>query len=184
MRDVFAYRLRVLEVVTANAAMPLVAGEDVRTPLGAFRVVFGIGHFQNPAVSAPDNRQDSAPPSSAQATSVGRNYHEACRLRSGTRGYPACRRRKETREEEACRSHKTLNANCAIRAHSVAGLESLRDSVVSGVHCEIPSKVGFDRRRTNSWRGSCRSGLVIIAARNERSARGRSDHTPTPPAES
>src|SRR5262252_3437584 len=46
MRDVFAYRLRVLEAVTANAAMPLVAGEDVRTPLGAFRVVFGIGHFQ------------------------------------------------------------------------------------------------------------------------------------------
>jgi hypothetical protein len=28
--------------------------------------------------------------------------------------------------------------------------------------------------RTNSRRGSCRSGLVIIAARNERSARGRS----------
>src|SRR5215475_5023566 len=48
MRDVFAYRLRVLEAVTANAAMPLVAGEDVRAPLGAFRVVFGIGHFQNP----------------------------------------------------------------------------------------------------------------------------------------
>ena len=46
MRDVFAYRLRVLEAVTANAAMPLVAGEDVRTPLGAFRVVFGIGHLQ------------------------------------------------------------------------------------------------------------------------------------------
>jgi len=46
MRDVFAYRLRVLEAVTANAAMPLVAGEDVRTPLGAFRVVFGNGHFQ------------------------------------------------------------------------------------------------------------------------------------------
>src|SRR5262249_1396966 len=46
IRDVFAYRLRVLEAVTANAAMPLVAGEDVRTPLGAFRVVFGIGHFQ------------------------------------------------------------------------------------------------------------------------------------------
>ena len=35
------------EAVTANAAMPLVAGEDVRTPLGAFRVVFGIGHFDN-----------------------------------------------------------------------------------------------------------------------------------------
>jgi hypothetical protein len=48
MRDVFAYRLRVLEAVTANPAMPLVAGEDVRTPLGAFRVVFGIGHFQIP----------------------------------------------------------------------------------------------------------------------------------------
>jgi hypothetical protein len=27
--------------------MPLVAGEDVRTPLGAFRVVLGIGHFNN-----------------------------------------------------------------------------------------------------------------------------------------
>src|SRR6516225_12318541 len=26
--------------------MPLVACEDVRTPLGALRVVFGIGHFQ------------------------------------------------------------------------------------------------------------------------------------------
>src|SRR5215467_15240597 len=53
MRDVFAYRLRVLEAVTANAAMPLVAGEDVRTPLGAFRVVFGIGHFNNqPRASA------------------------------------------------------------------------------------------------------------------------------------
>jgi hypothetical protein len=46
IRDVFAYRLRVLEAVTANAAMPLVAGEDVRTPRGAFRVVFGMGHFQ------------------------------------------------------------------------------------------------------------------------------------------
>src|SRR5262249_16631796 len=46
MRDVFAYRLRVLEAVTANAAMRLGAGEDVRTPLGAFRVVFGIGHLQ------------------------------------------------------------------------------------------------------------------------------------------
>ena len=45
--NVFAYHLRVQEAVTANAAMPLVAGEDVRTPLGAFRVVFGIGHFDN-----------------------------------------------------------------------------------------------------------------------------------------
>jgi hypothetical protein len=27
--------------------MPLVAGEDVRTPLGVFRVVFGIGHFND-----------------------------------------------------------------------------------------------------------------------------------------
>ena len=47
IRDVFAYHLRVQEAVTANAAMPLVAGEDVRTPLGAFRVVFGIGHRLN-----------------------------------------------------------------------------------------------------------------------------------------
>src|SRR5262245_16010533 len=38
---------RIQETVTANAAMPLVAGEDVRTPLGAFRVVFGIGQFDN-----------------------------------------------------------------------------------------------------------------------------------------
>jgi hypothetical protein len=43
--NVFAHHLRVQEAVTANAAMPLVAGEHVRTPLGAFRVVFGIGHF-------------------------------------------------------------------------------------------------------------------------------------------
>jgi hypothetical protein len=43
-RDVFAYRFRVLEAATANSAMPLVAGEGVRTPLGAFRVL--LGHFQ------------------------------------------------------------------------------------------------------------------------------------------
>jgi hypothetical protein len=43
--DVFAYHLRTLEAITANAAMPLVTGEGVRTPFGAFRVVFGIGHF-------------------------------------------------------------------------------------------------------------------------------------------
>src|SRR6516162_8474816 len=47
--NVFAYHLRVQEAVTANAAMPLVAGEDVRTPLGTFRVVFRIGHFNNPS---------------------------------------------------------------------------------------------------------------------------------------
>jgi hypothetical protein len=47
MRDVFAYRLRVLEAVTANAAMPLVAGEYVRTPHGTFWVVFGMGHFNS-----------------------------------------------------------------------------------------------------------------------------------------
>jgi hypothetical protein len=46
IRDVFAYRLRVLEAVTANAAMPLLAGEDVWTPLGVFQIVFGMGHFQ------------------------------------------------------------------------------------------------------------------------------------------
>ena len=45
--DVFAYNLRTLEAITANAAMPLVAGEGVRTPFGAFRVVFGIGHFDD-----------------------------------------------------------------------------------------------------------------------------------------
>src|SRR5258708_30616128 len=51
--NVFAHHLRVQEAVTANAAMPLVAVEDVRTPLGAFRVVFGIGHFNNqPSASA------------------------------------------------------------------------------------------------------------------------------------
>jgi hypothetical protein len=43
--NVFAYHFRIEEAVTANAAMPLVAREDVRTPLGAFRVVFGIGHL-------------------------------------------------------------------------------------------------------------------------------------------
>src|SRR5215468_11463363 len=53
INNVFAYHLRIQEAVTANAAMPLVAGEDVRTPLGAFRVVFGIGHFNNqPRASA------------------------------------------------------------------------------------------------------------------------------------
>jgi hypothetical protein len=30
--------------------MPLVAGEDVRTPFGAFRVVFGIGHFNKSCI--------------------------------------------------------------------------------------------------------------------------------------
>src|SRR5262249_28289727 len=45
--NVFAYHLRILEAITANAAMPLVAGEGVRTPFGAFRVVFGIGHFDD-----------------------------------------------------------------------------------------------------------------------------------------
>ena len=54
--NVFAYHLRVQEAVTANAAMSLVAGEDVRTPLGAFRVVFGIGHFNNQP-SVPDVSQ-------------------------------------------------------------------------------------------------------------------------------
>ena len=43
--NVCAYHLRVREAVTANAAMPLVAGKDVGTPLGAFWIVFGIAHF-------------------------------------------------------------------------------------------------------------------------------------------
>ena len=34
IRDVFAYRLRVPKALTANAAMPFVAGESVRTPRG------------------------------------------------------------------------------------------------------------------------------------------------------
>jgi hypothetical protein len=42
LRTVSEYRKR-----SANSAMPLVAGEDIRTPLGASRVVFGIGHFDN-----------------------------------------------------------------------------------------------------------------------------------------
>ena len=49
IRNVFAYHLRIQEAITANAAMPLVVGEHVRTPLGAFRIVFGIGHFNNPS---------------------------------------------------------------------------------------------------------------------------------------
>jgi hypothetical protein len=48
--NVFAYHLRVQEAVTANAAMPLVAGEDVRTALGASRVVFGVGHFNESGI--------------------------------------------------------------------------------------------------------------------------------------
>src|SRR5260370_10490114 len=37
--NVFAHHLRVQEAVTANAALPLFAGGDVRTSLGAFRAV-------------------------------------------------------------------------------------------------------------------------------------------------
>jgi hypothetical protein len=54
--NVFAYHLRIQEAVTANAAMPLVAGEDVRTPLRAFRVVFGIGHFNASPTQLPRRR--------------------------------------------------------------------------------------------------------------------------------
>jgi hypothetical protein len=51
--DVFAYHLRIQEAITANTAMPLVTGEHVRTPLGALRVVLGIGHFNDqPSASA------------------------------------------------------------------------------------------------------------------------------------
>jgi hypothetical protein len=56
--NVFAYHLRIQEAVTANAAMTLVAGEDVRTPLGAFRIVFGIGHFSR---SNPQGRETDLP---------------------------------------------------------------------------------------------------------------------------
>jgi hypothetical protein len=64
--NMFAYHLRVQEAVTANAAMPLVANEDVRTPLGAFRVVFGIGHRLNNrsvAVEAQEKSPAEAGPS-------------------------------------------------------------------------------------------------------------------------
>src|SRR6266446_2644378 len=54
--NVFAYHLRIQEAVTANEAIPLVAGEDVRTPLRAFRVVFGIGHF-NASTTLPQRRR-------------------------------------------------------------------------------------------------------------------------------
>src|SRR6516162_7362380 len=72
MRDVFAYRLRVLEAVAANAAMPLVAGEDVRAPLGPFRVVFGIGHFQNPV------KRTATTTVTAPTTTAGRAGPAAC----------------------------------------------------------------------------------------------------------
>jgi hypothetical protein len=54
--DVFAYHLRIQEAITANAAMPLVAGKHVGTPLGASRVVFGIGHF-NASPTQPTHRR-------------------------------------------------------------------------------------------------------------------------------
>ena len=50
--NVFSYRLRVLEAVTANAAMPLVAGEDVRTPLGGFSGRLWYRAFSNPVKGA------------------------------------------------------------------------------------------------------------------------------------
>ena len=43
LRAISEYRKRSPQ----NAAMPLVMREDVRTPLRAFRIVFGIGHFDN-----------------------------------------------------------------------------------------------------------------------------------------
>src|SRR5262245_27828266 len=45
--DVFAYHLRIQEAITTNAAMPLVACEHIRTPVGVSRVVFGLGHLIN-----------------------------------------------------------------------------------------------------------------------------------------
>src|SRR6266403_6403555 len=62
--NVFAYHFRMEEAVTANAAMPLVAREDVRTPLGAFRVVFGIGHLiisRGPVLTDPTTYAASGP---------------------------------------------------------------------------------------------------------------------------
>jgi hypothetical protein len=64
IRDVFAYHLRVQEAVTANAAMPLVAGEDVRTPreLYACLIVFHHGNGDRPSRKqmSPDGTEASA----------------------------------------------------------------------------------------------------------------------------
>jgi hypothetical protein len=67
--DVFAYHLRGQEAVTANATMPLVVGENVRTPLGAFRVVFWIGHRLNNRSVAVE-AQEKAPLKAGSSTVV------------------------------------------------------------------------------------------------------------------
>jgi hypothetical protein len=77
---VFAYHLRIQEAVTANAAMPLVAGEDVRTPLRAFRVVFGIGHLKisrgpvltNPTIYAASGHAATPPSTWRRLKSIAR----------------------------------------------------------------------------------------------------------------
>jgi len=82
IRDVFAYRLRVLEAVTANAAMPLVAGEFVRTPLGAFRVAFGRG--QDHMLGIPVGGLTSA--AKLESGVIVRAYRPALRLLGATTG--------------------------------------------------------------------------------------------------
>jgi hypothetical protein len=49
LANVFAYHFRVQEAVTANAAMPLVMGEDVRTPLRAFRTQSAVAKAGGPS---------------------------------------------------------------------------------------------------------------------------------------
>jgi hypothetical protein len=67
--NVFEYHLRIQEAVTANAAMPLVGGEDVRTPLRAFRVVFGIRQLiisRGPVLTNPTIYADRPLPGAAR----------------------------------------------------------------------------------------------------------------------
>src|SRR5262249_12418569 len=119
MRDVFAYRLRVLEAVTANAAMPLVAGEDVRSATRGFSGRLWDWAFSNPAVSAPDNRQDSAPPSnSAQATPVDATTNsDRADYDSGDRAIPAaCHGFREVAKSGAQPEPARLRRLCVVPA--------------------------------------------------------------------
>jgi hypothetical protein len=51
------------EAITTNAAMPLIACEHIWTPLGASRVVFGLGHLVNtPCIDAAHAPRPAKPP--------------------------------------------------------------------------------------------------------------------------
>src|SRR5262249_6657869 len=88
--DVFAYHLRIQEAITVNAAMPLVAGEHVRTPLGAFWVVFGIGHFLSRVVcdaAAHARRAEITPPHHRAARCSRRLIRSPRRRRRGASAF-------------------------------------------------------------------------------------------------